>query len=55
MTIRMNGYGKSTVKEPARERMAIEEKEIAFLKSFAGLVERLCKNQYDRESQAVQS
>ena len=33
----------------------IEEKEIAFLKSFAGLVERLCKDQYDREIKAVQS
>jgi len=33
----------------------IEEKEIAFLKSFARLVERLCKDQYKRELHAVRS
>ena len=33
----------------------IEEKEIAFLKSFAGLVGRLCKDQYYRETEAVRS
>lgn len=33
----------------------IEEKEIAFLRSFARLVERLCEDQYKRELQAVRS
>jgi hypothetical protein len=33
----------------------IEEKEIAFLKSFARLVERVCADQYERELRAVRS
>jgi hypothetical protein len=32
-----------------------DQEELGFLKSFAGLVERVCKDQYNRESQAVRS
>lgn len=38
--------------EPGAE---LQDDEIAFLKSFAGLVERLCKDQYQRETEAVRS
>ena len=33
----------------------LEDKEISFMKSFTRLVERLCKDQYHRETQAVRS
>jgi hypothetical protein len=38
--------------EPGAE---LQDDEIAFLKSFAGLVERVCKDQYHRETEVVRS
>jgi hypothetical protein len=38
--------------EPGAE---LQDDEIAFLKSFAGLVEWLCKDQYHRETEVVRS
>jgi hypothetical protein len=38
--------------EPGEE---LQDEEIGFMKSFARLVERVCKDQYHREIKAVQS
>jgi hypothetical protein len=38
-----------------KDNEPFDREELGFLKSFAGLVERLCKDQYDRKTQVVRS
>jgi hypothetical protein len=42
----------STTKEPGAE---IKDDDMVFLKSFAALIERLCKTMYHREPEALRS
>jgi hypothetical protein len=45
----------SLLKQTEEVGVELDEEEVKFLKSFARLVERICKDQYNRESEAVQS
>ena len=43
------------LKQTEETDVELVDKEMEFLKSFARLVERLCKDQYNRESNAARS
>jgi hypothetical protein len=43
------------LKQTEEAGVELVDEEMAFLKSFAQLVERLCKEQYNREIKAVRS
>jgi hypothetical protein len=45
----------SVLKQTEEVGVELDDEEVKFLKSFARLVERICKDQYNRESEAVQS